>query len=477
MSGTPDLLVVGAGPNGLVAAIRVARAGWRVRVIEAADMPGGGLRTTEATLPGFLHDHCATVHPLALASPAFRALDLARHGLRWVHPEAPVAHALAPGRSVILEQDLAAARLALGRDGAAWERLFGPLAREADRLLPELLGPVIHRPRHPVLLARFGTPALLPATTLARVAFRTDAARALFAGLAAHAILDLGRPLTAAFGLVLGLLAHAVGWPLAVGGSGAIARALVADAEACGVEIVTGQRVTSLRDLPPARATLLALTPRQVAAIAGDRLPAGERDRLAAWRHGPAAYKVDWALDGPIPWADPATARAATVHIGGPIGEVAASERAMAHGRVTGRPFVLLVQPTHADPSRAPAGRHVGWAYCHVPNGWTGSMQEAIEAQVERFAPGFRDRILGRVVTDPAGFAAGNESYVGGDINGGIQDIRQLVFRPLPRLDPYRLGGAGLWIGSAATPPGGGIHGMGGWNAAGSILRAGTAGR
>ncbi len=468
---TLDAIVVGGGPNGLAAAIELARAGRSVRIVEAEGTLGGGARSAELTLPGFVHDVCSAVHPLAQASPFFRGVDLTRHGLAWVHPEAPVGHALTPGRGIVLERDLAAAADALGADGAAWRRLLGGPVRDAASLFPELLGPVLHLPRHPLALARFGVPALLPATALGRIAFRGPEARALFAGCAAHAIVPLSRPVTAAFGLVLAILAHATGWPFARGGSGAIVAALAAEAAALGVEVVTGTRVRSLAELPPARAVVLDLVPRDVVALAGDRLTPGARARLLRWRHGPGAFKVDWALDGPIPWRDPALLRAGTVHLGGTAGEVAAAEAAVAAGRVPERPFVLLAQPTLADPSRAPAGRHIGWAYCHVPNGSTADMTAAIEAQVERFAPGFRDRILARHAADPAALERGNASYVGGDINGGIADLRQLVFRPLPRRDPYRLPGDGLWICSAATPPGGGVHGMGGRNAARSVLR------
>ena len=432
-NGSVDAIVIGGGPNGLAAAIELARAGRSVRIYEAADTVGGGTRSAELTLPGFVHDVCSAAHPLGVASPFFRSLDLARHGLEWAQPEAPVAHALTPERSIVLERDLAdhgaALAEALGRDAAAWARLFGHLAGESERLLPSLLRPVVRPPRHPILMARFGLPALLPATTLARLTFREPAARALFAGLAAHSMLRLGQPLSASFGLVLGLLAHAVGWPVARGGSGQIAAALEAEARSLGVEIETGRRIDALAELPPARAVLFDLTPRQILAIAGDRLPAGYRRQLEGFRYGPGVHKLDWALDGPIPWRDPATSRAGTVHLGGPMRDIAASEDAVHRGRVSDRPFVLLVQPTIADPSRAPAGKHVAWAYCHVPNGWDGDATEAIEAQVERYAPGFRDLVLGRSVRDAAAIEAYDANYVGGDINGGVQDVRQLLFR------------------------------------------------
>ena len=466
-----DAIVVGAGPNGLAAAIELARAGRSVRIYEAADEVGGGSRSAELTLPGFVHDVCSAVHPLGVASPFFASLDLARHGLEWVQPAAPLAHALAPGRSVILERDLQVMRETLGRDGAVWTRLFGPLAREWERLAPTLLGPVVRPPRHPLLLARFGLPAILPATALARMAFREPAARALFAGMAGHSMLRLGRPLSASFGLVLGMLAHAVGWPVARGGSGRIAAALEAEARALGVEIVTGHRVDALGALPAARAVVLDLTPRQVVALGGDRLPSRYRGQLARYRYGPGVFKIDWALDGPIPWTDPATSRAGTVHLGGTLAEVAASEDAVGRGRPAGRPFVLLVQPTIADPSRAPEGKHVAWAYCHVPNGSTADMTGAIEGQIERFAPGFRDLVLARSTRDATAMEAYDPNYIGGDINGGIQDIRQLLFRPVLRWNPYTTPDPGLFLCSSSTPPGGGVHGMSGWHAAREVLR------
>jgi phytoene dehydrogenase-like protein len=467
-----DAIVVGAGPNGLAAAIDLARAGRSVRIYEAAETVGGGTRSADLTLPGFVHDVCAAVHPLSLASPFLRSLDLARHGLEWVQPEAPLAHALTPGRSVVLERDLSAVDEALGADAAAWRRTFGPLVREWERLLPAILAPVVRPPRHPLLMARFGLPAALPATSLARLAFRDPAARALFSGMAAHSMLRLEQPLSGSFGLVLGTLAHAVGWPLARGGSGAIASALEAEARSLGVEIVTGHRVDALADLPPARAVLLDLTPRQVLAVAGDRLPSGYRRQLEGFRYGPGVFKIDWALDGPIPWRDPATARAGTVHLGGTTGEVAASEDTVGRGGHADRPFVILAQPSIADPGRAPEGKHVAWAYCHVPSGSTTDMTAAIEAQVERFAPGFRDLVLARATKDTVAMEAWDANYVGGDINGGIGDWRQLLFRPVVRWNPYTTPDPRLFLCSSSTPPGGGVHGMSGRLAAREAERA-----
>ena len=470
---TLDAIVIGGGPNGLAAAIELARAGRSVRLYEAAETVGGGSRSAELTLPGFVHDPCSAVHPLALASPFMRSLDSAHHGLEWVQPDVPVAHALAPGRSVILARELDALEDAgwPARDAIAWRRLLGPLVHEWERLMPAVLGPVVRPPRHPILMARFGLPGLLPATTLARLAFRSAGTRALFAGLAAHSMLRLDRPLTAAFGFVLATLAHAVGWPLARGGSGQIVAMLEAEARSLRVEIVTGHRVESLAELPTARAVLMDLTPRQVVAIAGDRLPRGYRRALSGFRYGPGVFKVDWALDGPIPWQDPGTARAGTVHLGGTMDEVARGETAIARGRTVERPFVLLVQPTVADPTRAPAGKHVAWAYCHVPNGSTEDMTDVIESQVERFAPGFRDLILAKSTRDSAAMEAYDANYIGGDINGGIQDVRQLLFRPVLRWNPYITPDPGLFLCSSSTPPGGGVHGMSGYHAARSALR------
>ncbi len=467
-----DAIVVGAGPNGLAAALTLARAGRSVRVVEAADTIGGGTRTQELTLPGFRHDVCSTILPLTAASPFFQTVDLAAHGVELVHPDAPVAHALDGGRSAVLERSVAATGAGFddAHDAKAWRALFGWLTRDAGKLSGELLRPVVHLPRHPLALMRFGLPALESASGLAHRRFRGEAARALFAGLAAHSMVPLERPLTASFGLVLGTYAHAVGWPMIRGGSAAVGEALAAEVRAAGGDIVVGQRVTSLAELPVSRVVIFDTTPTALAAIAGDRLPARTRRRYEAFRYGPGVFKVDWALDGPIPWTADGPRRAATVHLGGTANEIVASERDVAAGRHPDRPYTLVVQYHPWDPSRAPVGRTTAWAYCHVPNGSDVDMTGAIERQVERFAPGFRDRILARSTHSPAQMEAHDANYVGGDINAGVSDIRQLLFRPTPTLDPYHAG-PGLYLGSSSAPPGGGVHGMGGYLAAKSALR------
>jgi phytoene dehydrogenase-like protein len=469
-----DAVVVGSGPNGLAAAVTLARSGRSVLVLEAEERVGGGTRSEELTLPGFLHDVCSTIHPLGAASPFFAGLPLADHGLRWSHPEAPAAHPLPDGRAGVLERSIDAAAEGLGAaDGRAWRRLIGPLAERWDDLAAGLLAPLLRPPAHPLLMARFGARALWPAAPFARRLFRDEPARGLFAGLAGHSILDLGSPLTASFGLTFAASAHAVGWPAAAGGSQRIADALVAYLGTLGGRVVTGHRVTSLDDLPAASAVLFDLTPRQVLAIAGDRLPAAHRRRLGRFRYGPGSFKLDYALDGPVPWAAPGCARAAAVHVGGTLEEVAAAEREVARGRHPERPYVLCAQPSLFDPGRAPPGKHTFWAYCHVPSGSTVDMTRAVEDQLERFAPGFRDRVLARHVMFAADLERHNANEVGGDIAGGSHGGLQLVARPVPSVDPYRLPVEGMnaYLCSSSTPPGAGVHGMCGWWAAQSALR------
>ncbi|ONH24795.1 phytoene desaturase family protein [Pseudofrankia asymbiotica] len=504
-----DAVVVGSGPNGLAGAVTLAEAGWRVLVLEAAGQPGGGLRTEELTLPGYRHDVCATVLALAAVSPALRAYGtdtpvpaptpgtdgtgeprpgadavrgLTAPSVRWAHPPVPLAHPLDGGAAALLLREVAVTAATLGRiearkparkliDPAGWGRLVGPLVAAGPKLTDGVLSLLDLPPAAPFALARFGAVGVWPATVLARAALRGDAARALLGGLAAHSMLDLGQPMTAAYGLLLAVSAHQVGWPVAVGGSQTLADALVARLRALGGELVTGRRVTSLRELPPARAVLLDLTPRQVLRIAGGELPARYRTALARYRYGPGVFKVDWALDGPVPWRDEAVAGAGTVHLGGTLAEVAAAERAVARGRHPERPFVLFVQATVADPTRAPEGGHTGWAYCHVPFGSTVDMTAAIEAQVERFAPGFRDRILARHVMGPAALEAHNANEVGGDIGGGTADLRQLVARPVLSRHPWATPLPGVYLCSSSTPPGAGAHGMSGYHAARLALR------
>lgn len=465
-----DAIVVGSGPNGLAAAITLARAGRSALVIEGRDTVGGGMRTAELTLPGFRHDICSAVHPLGMASPFFRSLPLEAHGLRWVQPDAPLTHPLDHGQAVVLDRSFDATAAYLGRDGAAYRRLMEPLAEYWTELLADLLGP-LRAPRHPVPFARFGAGALMPAATLARAWFRGERARALFAGVSAHSIMPLQRPLTAAYGLMLGLLAHGVGWPMPAGGSQAIADALTSYLRSLGGEIQTGWWVRSLAELPPAGAYVFDITPRDLLKIAGDALPSGYRRTLRRYRYGPGVFKLDYALDGPIPWRNPAVRRGGTVHVGGALEEIVASEQDAWQGRHSQRPFVLVVQPSLFDPSRAPAGQHTAWAYCHVPNGSTVDMTAAIEGQIERFAPGFRDRILARSAVNAAQLEQYNPNYVGGDINSGVQDLFQHFTRPAVRVSPYTTPNPRLFLCSSATPPGGGVHGMCGYWAAQAALR------
>jgi len=460
--------VVGSGPNGLAAAITLARAGRSVLVLEAAGTVGGGVRSAELTLPGFLHDVCSAVHPLAASSPCFRQLPLADHGLELVHPAAPLAHPLDDGTAVMLERSVDETAAGLGRDAEAYQKLMAPLVERGDQLEPFLLGPGPF-PRHPLAAARFAVLGLRSAVGLAS-RFEGERARALFAGLAAHSMLNLYRMPTASFGLVLALLAHRHGWPVVRGGSQKLADALGSYLRSLGGEIETGRHVDSLDELPPSDLTMLDVTPRQVLRIAGHRLPGRYLRALRRYRYGPGVFKVDWALDGPVPWRAEECLRAGTVHLGGTLEEIAASEDAVWRGEAPERPYVLAAQQSLFDETRAPDGKHTLWAYCHVPNGSRVDMTERIEAQVERFAPGFREQILDRSVRGPAEIERENENYVGGDINGGVQDLRQLYTRPAIRLNPYSTPIEGAYICSSSTPPGGGVHGLCGYYAARSAL-------
>jgi phytoene dehydrogenase-like protein len=467
-------LVIGSGPNGLSAAIALLQDGVEVEVREAAGHLGGGLHTEELTLPGFLHDICATVQPLAAGSPFFRSLDL---GVEWVHPAAPAAHPLDDGTAVVLERGIDETADGLGRDGAAYRRLVEPLVEAWDELAPVLLGPLPPPPRRTLRAARAAglgplaagaRAALGDARSVAESLFQTERARAWFAGHCAHSMLPLERRPSAGFGLALAVLAHAVGWPFARGGSSRLADALSARVRELGGTMATDSLVD---ELPQDRLVLADVVPRELVRLARGRLPERYERRLRRFRHGPGAFKVDWALDGPIPWSAPECCRAGTVHLGGTFDEIAQSEWAAWSGRPATRPFVLLVQQTVFDDTRAPAGKHSVWAYCHVPNGSTFDMTERIEAQVERFAPGFHDLVLARHTIAPAEFEARNRNLVGGDLNGGAMDLGQLVFRPAGRLAPYRTPLEGVYLCSSSTPPGGGVHGMCGYWAAQAALR------
>ncbi len=466
-----DALVVGSGPNGLAAAITLARAGKSVIVYEANETIGGGARSAELTLPGFIHDTCSAIHPLAVGSPFFRALPLEKFGLEWIQPPDSLAHPFDDGTAALLTRDVAATAAQFSRDARAYAALMNPLARNAEKVLDDVLGPLPFPPRHLIPLTQFGIPALFPAALLARLIFREERARAFFAGLAAHSILPLDQPITAAFGLMLGLLGHAYGWAMPRGGAQKIADALAAYLRSLGGEIIAGRRVESQEELPPARAALFDVTPRQLLKITGEKFSGGYRRALENYRYGAGVFKVDWALDAPIPWQAKECLRAGTVHLGGSFAEIVASERAVEQGRVSDAPFVLLAQQSLFDDTRAPRGKQTAWAYCHVPNGWNGDATALIENQIERFAPGFRARILARHAFTTHQMQTHNANYIGGDINGGAQDILQLYTRPAPRLNPYTTPARDIFICSSATPPGGGVHGMCGYHAARAALK------
>jgi phytoene dehydrogenase-like protein len=465
-----DAVVVGSGPNGLAAAMALARARKSVLVLEASDTLGGGLRSAELTLPGFVHDLCAEVLPLTIGSPFLSTIPLADFGLQLLQPQIPLAHPLDDGRAAVLDRSVERTARGLNADGAAYTRLMRPIVENWRPLLEILLGP-LRWPARPLPLARFGLAAILPATVLARISFRQAPAQALLGGLSAHSILPLERPASAAVGLVLAMLAHTVGWPIARGGSQRVADALLGYLGSLSGQTRSSTHVSSIADLPRHKATLFDLTPRQILEIEGTELPNRYRRQLARYRYGPGIFKVDWALETPIPWQAEECRAAGTVHLGGTLGEVAEAEAAVWRGEHPAQPFVILAQPTVVDPSRAPPERHIAWAYCHVPNGSTVDMASAIEAQVERFAPGFTRRILARGTRNACQMQAYNPNYVGGDINGGVQDLLQLWTRPVPRPDPYSTPNPRIFICSSATPPGGGVHGMCGFYAARSALR------
>jgi phytoene dehydrogenase-like protein len=461
--------VIGSGPNGLSAAIVLAQAGLHVEVFEAEAQPGGGARTMELTLPGFHHDFGSAVHPMAAGSPFFNSLPLADYGLEWIFSPAPLAHPFDDGTAITLERNLDDAEKVLGEDGRAWRNLMAPLAKNWPAFAHDILRPLLRIPDHPFLLANFAQDALAPATFVARRRFRNERTRALFAGLAAHSFLSLNEPLSASFGLVLGAAAHAVGWPIPRGGAQAITNALSAHLVRLGGRITYSTRVESLEQMRKYDVVLCDITPPQLLHLSQERLSPGYRKRLEEFRSGPGVFKVDYALSSPIPWKAAECLRAATVHLGGTMAEIVASEATMASGKPAERPFILLAQPTLFDPSRAPAGKHIAWAYCHIPNGSTFNMLPRIEAQIERFAPGFRDCVLARRVFSPADLQTMDANLIGGDISGGASDFRQFIFRPTWR--QYATSDERIYLCSSSTPPGAGVHGMCGYNAAQLALR------
>jgi len=466
-----EAIVVGSGPNGLVCAAWLARAGVQVTVLEARERIGGGTTTSELTLGGLLHDDCSAVHAMAVGAPSLNELGLERHGLQWCWPEVDLAHPLDGGGAGVMLRSLADTRAGLGADGSAWERVFGSSARGFAALSEDIMRPILHVPRHPLMLARFGMGAALPATAIAR-SFRSEEAKALWGGCAAHASTPLSRPMSASIGVALICAGHRYGWPVARGGSGAISGALAAVIREHGGRIETGRRVSSLEELPRADAVVLDLAPGAVVEIAGERLPARVASAYRRYRHGPGAFKVDLAVEGGVPWTNAATRRAGTVHVAGSFAEIVAGERAIDRGRMPERPFVLVCQQSLADPSRARDGVHPVWAYAHVPRGYTGDATEALLDQIERFAPGLRERILARAVRSTVQIERDNANYIDGDILTGANTPLQTVIRPRLALDPYATGIPGVYVCSAATPPGAGVHGMNGYNAAKSVLRS-----
>ena len=465
-----DAIVIGSGPNGLAAAIRLAQAGWRTLVIEAADTPGGGTRTKELTLPGFLHDVCSAVHPTGIASPFFNSLELEQHGLEWIHPEIPLAHPLDGGHAAVLHRDVETTAQGLGRDAGAYRLLFSHIAERAHQFYPDVFSP-IGIPRHPLLLARFGIAAMQPAAMLAKMLFRTGEARALLAGNAAHSVLPLEHLFTSAIAVMLQMSAHAVGWPVAKGGSQSIANALVSKLKTLGGEVRCGWNVKSMDELPTSRVCLFDTSPRVMTQIAGSRLPSLYVNRLSRFKHGPGVFKVDYALSQPVPWINEACRKAGTVHVGGTLDEIRVSELASYEGRYADHPFVLVAQPGVCDSTRAPAGKAVLWAYCHSPASSTVDQTEAITAQIERFAPGFRDTILATHTYDSAEMEHYNQNYIGGDIVGGMATWSQIMTRPIASLCPWATPNREIFLCSSSTPPAGGVHGMCGWNAAEAVLK------
>lgn len=464
-----DAVIAGAGPNGLAAAIHLARNGLSVLIVEASKEIGGGVRSAELTLPGFTHDVCSAIHPLTVASPFFKTLPLDKYGLEFVNPPSALAHPLDDGTAVILKQSIEETANNLGLDGKNYRKLVAPFVENWEKLAPDVLAP-LKIPKHPFLLARFGLKAFRSARSFIKNHFIGARASALFAGNAAHSMIPLEQLPSAAFGLVLLLTAHAVGWQFPRGGAANISKALAAYFLALGGEIETNREVQNIDELPASRAVLFDLTPRQILKIAGHRLPKIYKQRLSRYKYGAGAFKMDFALSDPIPWRAKECATAGTVHLGGTFEEIARSEREHEQGKISQTPFVLIAQNSLFDSSRAPAGKHTAWAYCHVPNGAIADMTETIENQIERFAPGFRDCILAKSVLPPAALENHNANYIGGDINGGAGTLSQLFTRPVAKINPYSMPGKGLYICSASTPPGGGVHGMCGYYAAQTAL-------
>ncbi|WP_292975022.1 NAD(P)/FAD-dependent oxidoreductase [Mycobacterium sp.] len=473
---TPNAVVVGSGPNGLAAAVTLAQHGLAVTVFEAADEIGGGTRSGEAILPGLLHDHCSAIHPMAVGSTFLDGLDLERYGLRWRWPEIDCVHPLDDGTAGVLYRSVQTTADGLGVDGPRWQRLFGWPSANFDTLADDIMGPLLRWPHHPLALARFGAPTVLPGSVLARV-FRTPQARALFGGAAAHSFRPLHHPMSSAIGLGILTAGHRHGWPVAAGGSHSISRALASVLTESGGTIETGARINHAAQLPAADVTIFDLAPGAIARILGNRLPDRVSRAYRRFRHGPAAFKVDFAVEGGVPWTSPEAHRAGTVHVAGDFAEMAATERDVNAGRMPERPFVLIGQQYLADPQRSVGDVHPVWTYAHVPNGFSGDATPAIIAQIERFAPGFRERIVGQLVRTPAEFESSNANYVGGDIMTGAKNIRQLAFGARATLSPYSIGVPGMYICSAATPPGPGAHGMCGANAAQAAITELNSGR